>query len=261
MANRYSAILEDVFLSKHKKGQELVTFTRDDLIKSCKAKKIAQPKNLGDIVYSFRYRKDFPESIAAKAPSGKSWVIKGKGRGLYAFVAVDPDATMIRPRQNMAEVKIPDATPGVIAMYALTDEQALLAIVRYNRLIDVFAGAACYSLQNHLRSTVKGIGQIETDEIYVGINRSGTHFIFPVQAKGGKDVISTVQIEQDFELCAEKFPRATCRPIAAQFIESDLIALFEFAMQDGEVKLHAEKHYRLVEHGDIADEDLALYRR
>lgn len=74
-------------------------------------------------------------------------------------------------------------------------------------------------------------------------------------------MISTVQIEQDFELCAEKFPRATCRPIAAQFIESDLIALFEFAMQDGEVKLHAEKHYRLVEHGDIADEDLALYRR
>ncbi len=41
--------------------------------------------------------------------------------------------------------------------------------------------------------------------------------MFPVQAKGGRDRMSTVQIEQDIALCAEKFPRLVCRPLGAQF--------------------------------------------
>ena len=69
-------------------------------------------------------------------------------------------------------------------MYAFNDEQALLARVRYNRLIDVFLGIACYSLQNHFRTTVSGIGQVETDEVYVGVDKSGAHYVVPVQAKG-----------------------------------------------------------------------------
>jgi len=51
----------------------------------------------------------------------------------------------------MAAIKIPDATPEIVAAYALSDEQALLAKVRYNRLLDIFLGVAAYSLQNHLR--------------------------------------------------------------------------------------------------------------
>ena len=69
------------------------------------------------------------------------------------------------------EIKIPDSTPGVIAKYVLSDEQALLARVRYNRLVDIFTGITCYSLQNHLRTTVRSIGQVEIDEIYVGIDK------------------------------------------------------------------------------------------
>ena len=41
------------------------------------------------------------------------------------------------------------------------------------------------ALQNHLRTTVAGMGQVETDEIYVGVDRSGSHYVVPVQAKGG----------------------------------------------------------------------------
>jgi hypothetical protein len=47
-------------------------------------------------------------------------------------------------------IKVPDATPGVIAKYALSDEQALLAKLRYNRLVDLFTAITCYSLQSHL---------------------------------------------------------------------------------------------------------------
>ena len=71
----------------------------------------------------------------------------------------------MEPDSVLATTKIPDGTPSIVKKHSISDEQALLAIVRYNRFIDIFLGIACYSLQNHLRTTVTGIGQIETDEI------------------------------------------------------------------------------------------------
>ena len=76
------------------------------------------------------------------------------------------EATTIVPREELLTIKVPDATPQIIGAYALGDEQVLLAKVRYNRLVDVFLGITAYSLQNHLRTTVKDMGQIEIDEIY-----------------------------------------------------------------------------------------------
>ena len=160
----------------------------------------------------------------------------------------------------LAETKAPNATPGVIARHALSDEQALLAKLRYNRLIDIFTGVTCYSLQSHLRTTVKNVGQVETDEIYVGVDRRGAHYVLPVQAKGGRDRISIVQIEQDVALCAEKFPGLICRPIGAQFMAGDLIALFEFEEGDTGTVIAAEKHYRLVPFEEMTEADLEAYR-
>jgi len=158
------------------------------------------------------------------------------------------------------ETKVPDATPGVIEMYALSDEQALLAKLRYNRLVDIFTGVTCYSLQSHLRTTVPGVGQVETDEVYVGVDRKGVHFVFPVQAKGGNDRLSTVQIEQDLAMCAHKFAGLICRPIAAQFMPGKLIALFELALSDGGIAVACEKHYRLVAPEALSPEELRRYQ-
>jgi hypothetical protein len=146
------------------------------------------------------------------------------------------------------------------SMYALGDEQALLAKLRYNRLIDIFTGVTCYSLQNHLRTTINGMGQVETDEIYVGIDRRGAQYVIPLQAKGGNDKIGIVQIEQDIALCAEKFPLLICRPIAAQFIDAGRIALFEFEESDEGIKLHREHHYKLVPLDNMTEDDLRSYR-
>jgi hypothetical protein len=165
----------------------------------------------------------------------------------------------IQPNVALSETKIPDATPGIIAMYALNDEQALLAKLRYNRLIDIFTGVTCYSLQNHLRTSVEGMGQIETDEIYVGINKQGVHYVFPVQAKGAKERISVVQIEQDIAMCAAKFPNLICRPVASQFMQLDSIALFELEHDGNEIKIYSEKHYLLVEPGALSPAELAQY--
>lgn len=210
------------------------------------------------MIYSFRYRTPLPECVRAKAPEGKEWIIRPAGRGKYCFVAIA--RAVIEANKMIAETKVPDATPGLIAMYALSDEQALLAKLRYNRLVDIFTGVTCYSLQNHLRTTVPRVGQIETDEVYIGVDKKGVHYVFPVQAKGGNDRLSVVQIEQDVAMCRDKFPLLFCRPIGAQFLQDDLIALFELEQSEGEVTIVSEKHYRLVPGEEVAEGDLRSYR-
>ncbi|MCL4517206.1 MAG: hypothetical protein M1379_16740 [Firmicutes bacterium] len=87
------------------------------------------------------------------------------------------------------------------------------------------------------------------------------HYVFPVQAKGGSDILSVVQIEQDYAMCATKFKKMICRPIGAQFISDDLISLFEFVQQDGEIRTSTERHYRLVPAEDVTAADLENYKK
>ncbi len=256
--NRYDKIIEKIFLKHYKRGMLAVPFSREEITQTAKELGIVLPKNLGDLIYTFRFRADLPKSILSKAPEGKSWTIKLVGQARYCFAAVR--LTVIEPRSDLAATKIPDATPGLIEKYALSDEQALLAKVRYNRLVDIFTGVACYPLQSHLRTTVKNFGQVETDEVYIGVDRRGAHYVFPVQAKGGRDKQSIVQVEQDFAMCGEKFQALICRPIAAQFMQSETIALFEFEEEDGQIVVASEKHYRLVPQENVTPEDLAAYR-
>jgi hypothetical protein len=115
-------------------------------------------------------------------------------------------------------------------------------------------------VKNYLRTAVSGVGQIEIDELYVGVNRNGAHFIIPVQAKGGSDQISIVQTKQDIAYCTAKFPELICRTISAQFMNNDVIAMFELTLDESEVKVVQEKHYRLVLADQISETDLKNYR-
>jgi hypothetical protein len=257
-ATRYAKIIERIFHGAYSSGSTDLIFARGEIEAAAQALGIDLPKNLGDVIYSFRYRTPLPDSIRRTAPEGTEWAIVGAGKGRYRFKCVP--FTNIEPNPSLVETKVPDATPGIIEMYALSDEQALLAKLRYNRLIDVFMGLACYSLQNHLRTTVPGLGQVETDEVYVGIDRRGAHFVLPIQAKGGSDKLSTVQIGQDFALCAHLFPELVALPIAAQFLDDDLIALFSFELQDGHPAIVTEKHYRLTDAFDLTAEELRAYK-
>ncbi len=257
-ANRYSQIIERIFFDHFTEGATEIRFDRAEIIRVAAELGIDLPKNLGDIIYTFRYRGQLPDSVRQKAPQGREWLIRPAGRAQYSFVA--SAVTLITPSTILAETKVPDATPGLIAMYALNDEQALLARLRYNRLIDVFTGVTCHALQSHLRTTVPGVGQIETDEVYVGIDRRGAHYVIPVQAKGGRDALSIVQIEQDFAMCAHKFPGLICKPVAAQFMDDDLIALFTFEDSAQGVVVSVEQHYRLVAPESLSADELAIYR-
>lgn len=255
--NRYKALIEKIFFDSYKRGTTEIEFDRDDLPRAAKALGVELPDNLGDVIYSIRYRSPMPDKVLATQPKGMEWVIEGKGRSRYVFKLVK--VNRIVPNTKLVTIKVPDATPEIITAYALSDEQALLAKVRYNRLVDVFLGIASYSLQNHLRTTVKEIGQIEIDEIYVGIDRHGRQYVLPVQAKGGNDQLSVVQAKQDIACCSEKFPNLICRAISAQFMADDLIAMFELTKEGEEIKVVDEKHYRLVPADQIGPSDLKAY--
>ena len=136
--NRYSAIIEKLFFSKYEKGMREVPFERDEMEKFAAKLKVKLPKNLGDLVYSFRYRALLPAAITSLAAEQEVWIIRPTGRSRYSFALIK--STPIVPNEHMAVTKVPDATPGIVAKYAFNDEQALLAKVRHNRLIDIFSG-------------------------------------------------------------------------------------------------------------------------
>lgn len=258
--NRYQSLIAHIFAKGYKKGKTVVPFSRDQLIDTAALLEIAVPKNIGDVLYSFRYRNPLPGEILKTQAKGMEWVIEGSGRAEYEFRLVP--INRIEPNENLITIKIPDATPEIVASNSLSDEQALLAKVRYNRLIDIFLGLTAYSLQNHLRTTVKGLGQIEIDEVYIGVDRMGCQYVIPVQAKGGNDQLSTVQAKQDIACCAEKFPNLVCRAVSAQFIDNSQIAMFELQLdENGLVRTAEERHYRLVSADQITECDMAGYRQ
>lgn len=253
-SNKYTKLIEEIFHNHYYDGCTQFEFRRDEIEQAAKKLKISLPKNIGDVLYSFRFRVPLPESIAVTEPEGLEWVIELSGRAIYKFRL--SKINRVVPSELAYQIKIPDATPEIINMYAKGDEQALLAKVRYNRLIDIFLGVAAFSLQNHLRTTVPGIGQIEVDELYVGVRDTGQQFIIPVQAKGGSDQIAAPQVQQDLMLCRHAFSSLTPRLIAVQFMDTDIIAMFELVFQDDELRVVREKHYCLVPAGSITDDDL-----
>jgi len=103
------------------------------------------------------------------------------------------------------------------------------------------------------------MGQVETDEVYVCIDRWGAHYVVPLQAKGGSDTLNIVQIEQDVAMCTEKFSSLNCRPVAAQFMAGEEIALFECEIEAGSVRVRREAHYQLVIPNEMTEDELAKY--
>ncbi|MGO9481821.1 MAG: endonuclease, partial [Candidatus Kryptoniota bacterium] len=255
----YDLIIEKIFFNHYAKGKKNFIFERTEIERTADSLKVEKPKNPGDVVYSYRYRKALPDSIRSKATKGHEWIILGTKKGEYQFaLAKQFNAT---PNPDLAETKIPDATPEIINRYALTDEQALLAKIRYNRLIDIFTGLTCYSLQNHLRTKILENVQIETDEVYVGMDKKGVHYVLPIQAKARQEQLGGVQIRQDSDVCAERFPDAVCRLIGAKFADNDVISLFEFEIDLPDIKTVAEKHYRLVSNEELTNDKLGQYQR
>lgn len=255
----YAPIITQIFLNHYAEGVSEFEFNRSEINAVAGEKQISLPKNLGDLLYSYRYRRDLPPEILELTPDGRSWIILGAGTGKYRFVLGEWPA--IVPQEGREQIKMYDSTPEVIRKYAKKDEQAALARVRYNRLVDTFLGITSYSLQNHLRTSVKAFGQIEIDELYVGVSQSGAQYVVPVQAKVDNDRHSVVQTLQDAEYCRETYPSLVRRCVSAHFLRAqEVIVMFELSVTGYEVKIRNERHYKLVDSKSISDAELRAYR-
>lgn len=119
--NRYTAIIEEIFKSHYKEGSTVIEFSRDELTSTADRLGIPLPKNLGDVLYSFRFRSNLPASILQTAKEGRVWLIRLAGRGEYRFeMVVDRP---LSPNPSLVARKIPDATPGLITRYSLSDDK------------------------------------------------------------------------------------------------------------------------------------------
>ena len=257
-SSRYKQIVEFIFHAHYEVSADRFEFSRSEINVAADTLGLDRVLNVGDLLYSFRSRQPLPNSIRSTAPDGFEWIIEAAGRAKYKFRCAK--ISRVTPQLHLLKIKIPEATPEIVFRYALGDEQALLAKIRYNRLIDIFLGITSYSLQNHLRTTVIGMGQIEVDELYVGIDRSGAHFVVPVQAKGGTDQIGVVQTRQDIAFCAQRFPALICRAVATQFMADNVIAMFELVLENDDLAVVREKHYKFVSSADLTDDDVRQYR-
>jgi len=246
--SKYAEAILKIFKKHYRRGTKEVPFTREELVETTGG----AVKNIGDLVYSFRYRTPLPDEITSTVKEPAGWIIVPRGPAKYALV-VHPNGGRITPDIQRQAILIPDATPEIIAANAKSDEQALLAKVRYNRLVDIFTGITAESLQNHYRTQIEDFGQIEVDEMYVGVDKNGRQYFMPLEAKGISGDLSVIQIGQNIACGKKQFSKLILRPLGAKFLPDDAIAIFLFNTTDrwDEIQKVDEQRYKLVPAEDI----------
>ncbi len=105
-------IIAKIFADHFKPELYEVAFRRDELITAAEALGEPRPKNLGDIVYSLRYRVPLPDSVRKAAPPNTEWAIFPGGNAVYVLRAVP--FNLIEPRKGIRTVRLADSTPSEV---------------------------------------------------------------------------------------------------------------------------------------------------
>ena len=208
--------------------------------------------------YDLRYqytsgRRALPDTIDQLGP----WWIIGRGKGKYAFGKLAESAT-VKIQADLYTILLPDATPEIVLGYAGGDEQGILAKLRYNRMLDIFLGITCYHLQGHLKTSIRGKGQVEIDELYVGLSSGGKQFVVPIEGKSAKGRVSKVQILQAIQFSQARYPKLILRPVGIQEMQDGSIVLIEFTpgSHPDEIKILEMRRYGLVPMSDVPLDEL-----
>lgn len=248
MPSLYDRILVAIFERHHGAEVDRFQFERQEM------EEILQEwgetiKNLGDVIYTYRGgRRDLPEAIARTG----HWTIEGRGRGIYEFVKIGRNPYIQVP-VDLAAIDLLDATPEIIAKYSRSDEQGLLAKIRYNRLIDTFLGITAYHLQGHIRAFVAGKTQVEVDDLYLAVDKEGNRYVIPVEAKTADEPLGVVQIAMQNVFGRESYPDLEMRSIAAKVWQDGTIFLMEFnaTTNPEHVEVKEFKRYRLIKDNPV----------
>jgi hypothetical protein len=242
----YDRIIVALFKDKYRtyKTKDEIDFTKDELVAIAGKLKISL-RNPPDVVYTYRSRRSLPSAILKTG----NWILIPKGKGKFSF-AKTQRSPFVEIQEGLAHIEIPNALPEIVDKYTTSDEQGFLSSIRYNRLIDIFAGITCFHLQSHIRTTIKGEGQIEIDELYVGIDENGNEYILPIEAKSPdeRDRLGWFQISNLVKYGKQYFPNLICRPLAVKQLGKNMVWVIEFDDKDNheEIGIKNIKLYKFV---------------
>lgn len=241
-------VIVHVFKKHYKEGLTEIPFSMDDIREAIQKVTQTTPSyqenNVADVRYQYTSgRRSLPKQIDNLGP----WMIEGRGKANYAFVKLK-ETPHVSISLDLHVIKLPDATPEIVLEYAGRDEQGILAKLRYNRILDIFLGITCYHLQNHWRTSVKNKGQVEIDDLYVGLDVDGKQYVVPIEAKGRKDRISKTQIVQNIDFARDRYPKLIIRPVGIQEIQKNEIVAIEFTAgtTPDAIKIKEMRRYKLV---------------
>ncbi len=242
----YDEVFETLFLSKYNQNPsvEEIEFTKDEIAETASRLK-EQIRNFPDVVYTYRVRRELPEKILATG----HWIIKPAGKGKYVFKKTERPQ-FIEIQEGLAPIEVLNAIPEIVEKYSANDEQGFLSTIRYNRLVDIFTEITCFHLQSHIRTTIQNEGQIEIDDLYVGINREGKEYILPLEAKSPdeRDKMGWIQITNLVRYARQYFPNLLCRPLATKPVGPNQICMIEFEDETDYEKIGIKeiKLYKLI---------------
>jgi hypothetical protein len=225
LLTQYDQVLLEVFSRHYSEEASYLKFKKDELVEACLRHGITV-RNIPDIIYTYRVRRMLPAQISDTG----HWAIEPAGRGAYAFRLLRNAPHFDIPLTDYAPVDIYNAIPEVVEGLLRQDEQSLLTRVLYNRLVDIFTGLTCFHIQNHYRSFVAGMGEVELDALYVGVDKTGTLFVLPIEAKsqGEAEMIGRIQVSQMSKLVRQDFGILRRRILAVKALPDGTIAMIEF---------------------------------
>jgi hypothetical protein len=223
----YVPILMNIFNQKFSAGMESVEFTLDDIRQSALELGITV-RNPADLVYRMRSRTILPKEILDQG----FFILRQMGRGRYALekaetTIIDLPDNPVQGTLDLTPLPVRRLLPEKIAGF---DEQALLTVVGYCKILDHFTGLTNFRLRSHVRKSVPGIGQAELDEVNVAIALADDEqpVIVPIEAKAVADAVNRVQICAMVSFCGHYFPQNDLRPVAVKVDYDSVVHVLEF---------------------------------
>ncbi|MFZ5738567.1 MAG: hypothetical protein ACOY6K_17020 [Pseudomonadota bacterium] len=231
----YVPVILKIFQARYRPGASTVLFSLDDVRNAveevraeAKDPNLISSRNPADVVYRMRSRTVLPDEILKLG----FHILRPIGRGQYQFEKgtagiIEPPVTTPTSTIDSTPMPVRRLLPETVAEM---DEQALLSVISYCRILDHFTGMTIYRLRSHVRKSVPGVGQAELDAIDVGIAKSDDDIpiIFPIEAKAVADALNRVQIHNMVQYARRYFPGLTVRPLAVKVDYQSVIHVMEF---------------------------------
>lgn len=242
----YVPILRQIFQSKYVDGDTFVDFSLDDVRDAALSLGITV-RNPADVIYRMRSRTILPAEILELG----FYILRQVGRGKYRLEQAEStiiDLPVTKPIDAL------DLTPLPVRRLLPeslrdVDEQALLTVMGYSKLLDHFTGLTVYRLRSHVRKSVVGVGQAELDELDVGVALTDDEIpvVIPVEAKAVADPVNRVQISVMAQFASVYFPNHQVRPLAMKVDEEGLLHFLEFNVTHSPAELEVTRSacYRL----------------